>query len=333
MTRMWVLGLLATGCGGDFTPPLSDDSGTMMMMDGMMEDSEVPLVCDPGRGVACTGIGGCAGGQLCLDDGSGFGECLCAGPTDAGVDTRREEDASSDTGADSSMPPVDAGRCPDDGNPCTLSRVTTCEVFNAPDGRTCNTIGACYGGVCCEGCMEGSTCRTGSELSACGIRGTACEDCEALAGECNVPTCTAATTSCQLARVADGTPCSSGVCRSGSCASCGGDGDLCCAGDSCSTGLTCESGRCRGCGGSGEACCGGLTCDGALVCSAGMCSPCGGRGQPCCGSSCGASLVCVGPAAGRTCQCGLPGQPCCSDTFCVRPWACSGSPGSRTCGT
>jgi hypothetical protein len=34
--------------------------------------------CTPGVSQACVGVGGCAGGQACLDDGSGFAPCQCA---------------------------------------------------------------------------------------------------------------------------------------------------------------------------------------------------------------------------------------------------------------
>jgi hypothetical protein len=33
--------------------------------------------CTPGASQACVGRGGCAGGQACLADGSGFGPCDC----------------------------------------------------------------------------------------------------------------------------------------------------------------------------------------------------------------------------------------------------------------
>jgi hypothetical protein len=36
-----------------------------------------PRVCVPGATQACVGIAGCTGGQACLHDGSGFGECDC----------------------------------------------------------------------------------------------------------------------------------------------------------------------------------------------------------------------------------------------------------------
>jgi hypothetical protein len=38
-------------------------------------------LCTPGRSVACTSAGGCAGGQVCGSDGSSFGPCICQGST------------------------------------------------------------------------------------------------------------------------------------------------------------------------------------------------------------------------------------------------------------
>lgn len=42
------------------------------------ESTKPPLACTPGLSQACVGIGGCHGGQACLEDGSGFGPCQCA---------------------------------------------------------------------------------------------------------------------------------------------------------------------------------------------------------------------------------------------------------------
>jgi len=36
-----------------------------------------PRVCVPGATQACVGVAGCTGGQACLRDGSGFGDCDC----------------------------------------------------------------------------------------------------------------------------------------------------------------------------------------------------------------------------------------------------------------
>ncbi|HTQ47711.1 MAG TPA: hypothetical protein VMI75_33370, partial [Polyangiaceae bacterium] len=41
--------------------------------------------CMPGRSVACTGVGGCAGGQVCNADGTAFGACDCGVSNDAGT--------------------------------------------------------------------------------------------------------------------------------------------------------------------------------------------------------------------------------------------------------
>jgi hypothetical protein len=57
-------------------------------------------VCTPGRSEACVGAGGCAGGQRCNADGSGFEDCLCASP-DAG--------AAPDAGPGDAGPSDDAG--------------------------------------------------------------------------------------------------------------------------------------------------------------------------------------------------------------------------------
>lgn len=54
--------LLVAGCGGGDEP-----------------------LCTPGASVACVGTGGCAGGQVCNADGTGFGACSCGPGPDGGT--------------------------------------------------------------------------------------------------------------------------------------------------------------------------------------------------------------------------------------------------------
>ena len=42
-----------------------------------IEAPAAPHVCAPGATQACVGVAGCTGGQACLRDGSGWGECDC----------------------------------------------------------------------------------------------------------------------------------------------------------------------------------------------------------------------------------------------------------------
>lgn len=42
-------------------------------------DGKKNEACEPGRSVACSGPDGCAGHQVCEDDGSAFATCVCAG--------------------------------------------------------------------------------------------------------------------------------------------------------------------------------------------------------------------------------------------------------------
>jgi MYXO-CTERM domain-containing protein len=37
----------------------------------------VGSVCIPGQSIACVGVGGCAGGQVCSNQGTSFGACVC----------------------------------------------------------------------------------------------------------------------------------------------------------------------------------------------------------------------------------------------------------------
>jgi hypothetical protein len=104
-----------------------------------------------------------------------------------------------------------------------------------------------------------------------------------------------------------GTSCNTGLeCQGGTChpppppPPCGGDGQGCC-GSSCNAGLECQGGTCHPppppppCGGAGQGCCGGSACTPGLVCSGGACTACGGLGQLCCaGGGCGGGTTCIG---------------------------------------
>jgi hypothetical protein len=49
--------------------------------------------CVPGSTQACTGVGACAGGQVCRPDGAGFGPCECGTASPTGADAGAEATA------------------------------------------------------------------------------------------------------------------------------------------------------------------------------------------------------------------------------------------------
>lgn len=61
--------------------------------------------CVPGVAVACVGPGGCAGGQMCRADGSGFAACDCGAGLDASVDggDAPRDGAVTDSGGDADV--------------------------------------------------------------------------------------------------------------------------------------------------------------------------------------------------------------------------------------
>lgn len=64
--------------------------------------------CVAGASVACTGAGGCSGGQVCNASGTALGDCVCGAGTDGGPSTSdASSDASSDAHVDEAS--VDAG--------------------------------------------------------------------------------------------------------------------------------------------------------------------------------------------------------------------------------
>jgi hypothetical protein len=72
--------------------------------------------CIPGQSIACAGVGGCAGYQICADDGLRYEPCICEAPpppppppVEAGVDAAAGYQArcSAAEGAPISMPSTD----------------------------------------------------------------------------------------------------------------------------------------------------------------------------------------------------------------------------------
>jgi hypothetical protein len=103
------------------------------------------------------------------------------------------------------------------------------------------------------------------------------------------------------------------VCSDQACVACGGNGEACCSGNQCESGLACSDGFCGctpnctdKCGGASNGC--GGTCNGSCgngqVCSNQSCVACGGDGQTCCGgNSCESGLQCSGGVCGCTPSC------------------------------
>lgn len=130
---------------------------------------------------------------------------------------------------------------------------------------------------------------------------------------------------------------------------CGGEGEACCASNTCDNGLTCQ-------GRPGNRSCetapvvdgGGTRLDGARSDAA---TACGGDGEPCCANqTCDDGLTCQGNRT-RTCRapavdggaqndapadtapCGAEGEACCSNNTCDDGLTCQGRPGNRSCET
>ena len=49
-------------------------------------ESTTDGVCSPGESIACTGPGGCSGGQACKADGAGYDDCVCGSDLDGGAE-------------------------------------------------------------------------------------------------------------------------------------------------------------------------------------------------------------------------------------------------------
>jgi hypothetical protein len=62
-------------------------------------------ICTPGSSQACVGPGGCAGGQACLGDGTGYDRCDCGGPPPPMPSTTPSAAASAPPAASMEVPP------------------------------------------------------------------------------------------------------------------------------------------------------------------------------------------------------------------------------------
>lgn len=201
MTRSVVLAMwFAAGCGG----------------------SSHNEYCVPGQQQSCT-LSGCAlATQTCKDDWSGFGECGCVTPaqTDAGLP---QQDAALPPD-DAETPPDDASGPQEDATPQQDAQQDT--LPPCVENQPCNDDnGVCHDGACCEGCWDGTTCRLGTEATACGGDGAACTACGVSATTCAVNVCSSFTRTCVTQPQHEGQACNS---------ECGASG-----------GATCQNGRCR----------------------------------------------------------------------------------------
>src|SRR5262249_55630252 len=109
--------LALTSCGG---------SSPSSARDGGKQDVPTTFLCTPGQSIACVGPGGCAGGQSCKADGSGYEPCDCGGSStpDAATDSA---DGGSNDGASGDSP---------DG-------AATCDPLSPPGQQGCSAGQKC----------------------------------------------------------------------------------------------------------------------------------------------------------------------------------------------
>jgi hypothetical protein len=242
----------------------------------------------------------------------------------------------------------------------TGSCTTKPKVAGTPCGN-----GQCYGGSCCSGCWDGTTCQGGNAAAACGDDGDLCQNCTStecrstsstLCGYLWDPVCTTYTAK------SNGTPCTGGKCLDGACCTgcrdqsdhcrpgtyagaCGAAGSACvnCLSE-CRTGSTCASGVCvdpnkpdgTSCANGGGKCLAGVCCTGCV--SSGLCYPgtsvsnCGENGGTC--KSCPpTSLVCK-KATCTSGSCGIGNAndgASCTNGKCLAGSCCIGCISGSTC--
>ncbi len=220
------------------------------------------------------------------------------------------------------LPGTDAAACGTGGGTCSNCGATgqSCD----PKLRTCNTATKCDA-TNCNGCCVGDKCQPGTDATACGAKGQACESCAAAGTTCGP------------------LPGGGGLCEGiGRCGpmNCGG---CCDARGSCTQGIdntACGRGgeACNDCTPSARVCaprdqpdgrtcvtppaCGPLTCAGCCignVCTAGnQDTACGLKGDACTNctgtnQTCDAAGVCTGVATCSPANC----NGCCDGNTCV----------------
>lgn len=141
-------------------------------------------VCTPGTSVACVGAGGCAGGQVCNAEGSGFGACDCGGMTDAGTDTGTDPDGGvtdvpmTDSPPTEDTPPVDAPVSCDPITQAGCESGERCAYVASEATRQCVTGAGIAVGEACEPptsgadpCAAGAQCIGGRCTTLCLVAG------------------------------------------------------------------------------------------------------------------------------------------------------------------
>lgn len=107
MRKALFLAVCLVACG-------SSESGGVVASDRTVEPTSdaAPLVCEPGKQIACACVGGAIGAQRCSFDGNDWGVCKCP-EVDSGA-VAPEQDAAVDSGAPE---PADIGTQPIDDSP------------------------------------------------------------------------------------------------------------------------------------------------------------------------------------------------------------------------
>lgn len=332
--------LLLAACSG------SDDAG----LNGISAATTAVPVCTAGEAIACVGPGGCAGGQVCAQDGSGYGVCECGkapdpqGGSSSGSTTL--DSGSPDTGSSSSGGSSSGGSSSGGSSSGGSSSGGSSSGGSSSGGsssssgstcvpKTCQQLGAQCGGID-DGC--GTLLNCGDPVIVCADDGNSCTNADCVNNKCsghinrpNNVSCNTATTSGKCTGGTCCTGCLDGLsCMPGNTvAACGTVGNAC---KSCDDANPCTVDSCAASGAclnnptplNGQACPGG-------VCSGGACSACGTGGALCCaGSTCNSGLICG--SNGRCAPCGGSGQTCCGGSACGTGLVCSSSNTCSPCG-
>ena len=311
---------------------------------------------DPGCGPASCPNGCCSfdeGRQRCLSGteasacGSGGRACsdceeqgrACDTATRACSTTRC--DATNCKGCcvgDKCLPGTEATTCGANGQQCQscASSGQTCTALPGAGGR-CEGTPNCGPLTCGGGCCVGTTCVAGTDNTACGKGGFACQNCSGQGRIC-VPDGQPSERTCQPPPTCGPDNCANGCCVGNQCvtnvtpAACGKNGQVCkacgpnetCNGGVCTPSTTCSPANC-GVGGTAGCCVGNICAAGTQK---GFCGVGGEQCKACPGTDVCQAGVCQPAACAVTCATG-----CCVGNTCVlgnQDNAC-GSPGGAQC--
>ena len=226
------------GAAGDCASESEVCDGQDNDCDGKVDEALARPCGAPMVGDCKPGVETCASGswQACMGAIAPVAEVCDTQGHDENCDGSVNEGCACVDGTTEVCPGNARGVCKPGSHSCNGGKWSACDGLIAPSPEKCDLLDNDCDGVVdnSASCPSGSRCESGRCVQC-----LANAECSRLSGACTEGFCEAASGTCKQRSLADRTPCSGGICRSGSCFNgCIVDGD-CPAADQ-----TCVSSRC-----------------------------------------------------------------------------------------